>query len=569
MAHQTNSKPQANIVRCVTYARVSTDEQLRGDYTSIDNQQFVARSQIQTRSLEGWQLVREITDPGRSGSTLERPGIRELKELIRSGQVDQLVVLRIDRLTRSIRDFYELWDLMEKHHVELCSCNENIDTTTPLGKVILNIILTFAQFEREMTSERLREKFSGEARQGMKHPGMASYGYSNAPGRTLAIKPDEAKVVKQIYDLLIELKKPASVAKAINAKGYRTSVRTRKNGKNVGGVKWTAEKIRRLVCNPSYKGVRMDAHGHEFKALWEPIVSEQIWQKAQNALAEREIVVHPSRPNKHEMLLKGKLTCGCCNQAMSPKPGGKLDKEGNPRNYYVCQNVINHGKDSDCAIRNLPGNAIDAFIIEIIGEFAKHPDIIGTTLNQSGKEARRSTRPLKSRLKELGQEQKKLDAELKAFTDMAKKGGTAISKVLMAEAEKLAQRKEELDREQATIEIQIKQREGHLMDETMVAEALTNFVAVFDRLSFEDKTRLIDRLIENIRVTPTDPEKDNIPGDPAAFAVKIRTSWYRIDINFRITSLFRDVCKKAGKSSYFASIGGEGGIRTPGTLRYN
>lgn len=156
---------------------------------------------------------------------------------------------------------------------------------------------------------------------------------------------------------------------------------------------------------------------------------------------------------------------------MSPKPGGKLDKDGNPRNYYVCQNVISYGKGSDCKLRNLPANGIDAFIVEILGEFGKHPNIIKTTLEQSQQETKRSTRPLKSQLKELRQQHKQIAAELKSFTDTAKKGGSSISKVLLSEAEKLAQQQEVLEREQAEVEIQIKLREGHLMNETMVAEA--------------------------------------------------------------------------------------------------
>ncbi len=558
------------IVRCIAYARVSTLDQMTAKTTSIESQLRMAEGLCSFHAQDNWVITQRVQDAGFSGGDLKRPGIKELLHLIKSEQVDQVIVSHIDRLTRSICDFYDLWDTMQAHNVNLVSCYENIDTTTSIGKAFLNIILTFAQFERELTSDRLKEKFAGEAKDGMKHPGVAPFGFENDPGnRSLIPIPEEAKIVKEIYELIIELKSPAHVAKELNKRGYRTKVREqirKKQTVRIGGVKWTADKVQRLLIKNHYRGITTDAGGNEYTARWKGIVTDKTWKQAQEALSSRDIKIHAPRANKHEMLLKGKLECGHCNQAMSPKPGGKRDNEGNPRNYYTCQHVNNYGKDSECTVRNLPGKTFDDFIITIISEFGKHPDIIRATLEGSQKELKKSTRPLKSELKELNKRYRELSKEIKAVTDTVKKSGASIGKALMAEADKIAKEREEVELQQNMLQVKIQQREGFVADENMIAQALTNFSEVFGHLNFDDQTKLMDLLIERIRITAFDPEKDSSQCDPETFITQIRTSWYRIDIDFCIKSLFRDVYKKAGKSSYFRPSGGEGGIRTLGRV---
>lgn len=550
---------KTEVVRCLTYARVSTEEQTHGDYSSIDNQQRITRSQVECREEQGWELVHEVTDPGRSGSSLDRPGIREIIDLIRAEEVDLIIVLRIDRLTRSIKDFYDLWDVMKDHKVDLLSCTENIDTSSPLGKAVLNIILTFAEFEREMTAARVREKQVEEVKEGKKHPGMAPYGYENDGNRSLREIPDEAKIVKMMFDFAKQGDLPAEIAKKINDRGFRTKVRTYQKGgrsKTIGGVKWTPDKVQRILRNPVYKGFQAIKGGEaEYKALWPGIVSPKVWDEAQACLGSTRPKALESRSNKHEMLLKGILFCGHCQQAMSPKQGGKRDKEGKPRNYYTCQNVINYGKDSDCAIRNLPGNAMDEFLVEIIAEFGKHPDIIKETLDNTQKEAKRSTRPLKSELKKIRTSIKEVEGELNASLRLLKQTKGRLRAYELEEAERHAERIEELNREQSRIEAQIKHREGHLLDESMVAEALGNFSTVFGSLDFEDKTRLMGLLVDKVRVTAIDPEKDEIPQKLGVYDLKIRTSCYRIDVEFCIKALFQEIWNKAVTSSNLTKNG--------------
>ncbi|WP_158279866.1 recombinase family protein [Coraliomargarita sinensis] len=546
-------------MRCLAYARVSTEEQTHGDYSSIDNQQRIMRSQVECREGQGWKLVHEVTDPGRSGSSLDRPGMREIIDLIRAEEIDLVIVLRIDRLTRSIKDFYHLWEAMEAHGVELFSCTENIDTSSPLGKAVLNIILTFAEFEREMTAERVREKQIEEVKEGKKHPGMAPYGYENDGNRSLRSNSEEAKVVKKIYDWVLKGDLPACVANKLNEKGHRTRSRNynRKDGSTrVGGKKWTADKVQRIVRNPVYKGFQVAPGGtEEYKGRWSGLVSPEIWDAAQKCLDSTRPIPLESRSNKHEMLLKGKLFCGHCGQAMSPKPGGKPDKDGNPRNYYVCQNVISYGRGSDCAIRNLPGKAIDDFLVEIIGEFGKHPEIIKETLANTQKEAKRSTRPLKSELARLRKAIKEREGELDASRRILKQSKGKLRKFELEEAERIAESLEGLNREKSVIEAQIKHSEGHLLNEHMVAEALGNFSEVFESLDFQDRSRLMELLIEKVRVTAIDPEKDKIPSKLGVYDLQIRTSCYRIDVDFCIKALFQEIWNKAVKSSYLNENG--------------
>jgi len=175
--NQLKAKKLSGIIRCIIYCRVSTDEQARKEHGSIETQDTICGRYIGVNEPDGWKTIRSIHDAGHSAKDLKRPGIKEMIESVKSGEVDVIVVYKLDRLTRSIRDFYDLWEICEEYGVELVSATEKLDTTTAMGRAFLNLLLTFAQFEREMTAQRLADKFAEEAQEGKKHPGMAPYGY--------------------------------------------------------------------------------------------------------------------------------------------------------------------------------------------------------------------------------------------------------------------------------------------------------------------------------------------------------------------------------------------------------
>lgn len=190
------------MVRCFVYARVSTDEQASGEYNSIESQIDICKHYIEIQKEKGWRFVHAYTDPGFSGKDLERPGIQNLIEDIKVGKVDVIIVYKIERLVRSIKDFYKLWDIFVANNVTFVSATQQFDSSNAMGKLMLNVLLSFAQFERENTSEKTRDKMKQRAKLGKWHGGWVPFGYNyDKENKKLLIDNAEASVVKKIFSM--------------------------------------------------------------------------------------------------------------------------------------------------------------------------------------------------------------------------------------------------------------------------------------------------------------------------------------------------------------------------------
>src|SRR3954471_14188312 len=192
-------------VRCAIYTRVSTDQGLEQDFNSLDAQYDASQAYIRSQAHAGWTLVRsKYDDAGFSGGNTDRPGLQRLLEDLRAGKVDIIVVYKVDRLTRSLADFAKLVELFDRHGVSFVSVTQQFNTTTSMGRLTLNVLLSFAQFEREVTSERIRDKIAASKRKGLWVGGVAPLGYE-IRDRKLAICPEEAETVRLIFCRYLEL----------------------------------------------------------------------------------------------------------------------------------------------------------------------------------------------------------------------------------------------------------------------------------------------------------------------------------------------------------------------------
>src|SRR3989339_552380 len=188
------------IIKCGVYTRVSTDNQAEQEFSSCEAQEEKIKSFI--RSQENWQVYKIYNDPGYTGANTERPALQELLHDIQGNKINTVLVYKIDRLTRSPRDFYQLIEQFEKHCVDFISITERFDTSTPGGRLLRNIMLTFAQFERELASERTKDKMLERAKKGMWNGGLVPFGYK-AENKKLIINEDDAKSVRSIYESYI------------------------------------------------------------------------------------------------------------------------------------------------------------------------------------------------------------------------------------------------------------------------------------------------------------------------------------------------------------------------------
>ena len=500
---------------------------------------------------------------------MERPGVQQLIAEIEAGRVDVVVVYKIDRITRHIGDFYQWWQFLERRKVHFVSATQSFDTSTPIGMLMLNMLLSFGQFERELTAERVSHKIAERAKKGKWNGGWVPLGYRHdKESKTLSVDPEEAKQIKRIFKLAAELGSPTEVAKTLNKEGLRSkerSINSTNGGKKiVGGKRFIGDRVKRIVNNPIYKGVI--AHdGKEYPGEHPSIVSAQLWKQANESLKPkaRRDRMNAGGSNKHEQVLKGLLRCGECGNSLTPKPSGKKDKNGNPYLYYTCNEVSKDGKASTCSLRNLPARPFEKFIVKIIGEMGRHPDVIQSALHASNKAKNQSVRKLKSKIAQLTKRHTEIAAELKLCLDAAKSNGAAhLTSEFIAEAEELAKTKHEVEAEREKLKMEIGFHERVVTDENLIAGALLQFEELFDTLEFADQKELLELVVRSISVRRHDPKKDELPKGAEAFATKIRTSWYLVTIQFYANDLITGTYGNGAKSSHLDQDGGGGGIRT-------
>src|ERR1700752_3747059 len=242
------------VVRCAIYTRVSTDQGLEQDFNSLDAQYDASQAYIRSQAHAGWTLLRaKYDDGGFSGGHTDRPALQRLLEDVRSGKIDVIVVYKVDRLTRSLADFAKLVELFDEHNVSFVSVTQQFNTTTSMGRLTLNVLLSFAQFEREVTSERIRDKISASKRKGLWVGGMVPLGYDTNQ-RRITVNEAEADRVRRIFRSYLKLGSLNLLMAELRKQGIVTKVRTLKTGETVGGIPFTRGPPAHLLRNRFYIG---------------------------------------------------------------------------------------------------------------------------------------------------------------------------------------------------------------------------------------------------------------------------------------------------------------------------
>jgi site-specific DNA recombinase len=269
--------------RCAIYTRKSSEEGLQQDYNSLDAQREACEAFIKSQAGEGWRLVKGAYDDGGfSGATIERPGLQQLLAHIREGRVDVVVVYKVDRLTRSLADFAKMVELFDARGVSFVAVTQQFNTTTSMGRLTLNVLLSFAQFEREVIGERIRDKVAASKRKGMWMGGVVPMGYELRE-RKLVVKQAEAKVVRHIFERYLELGNVRALKNDLEAHGFVSVIRTSKKGTRHGGKPFSRGAIYHLLSNPIYIGEirhKSDRHPGQHAAA----ISREVWDRVQERL---------------------------------------------------------------------------------------------------------------------------------------------------------------------------------------------------------------------------------------------------------------------------------------------
>jgi site-specific DNA recombinase len=316
--------------RCAVYTRKSTEDGLEQEFNSLDAQYEACAAYALSQRHEGWMLVSDrYDDGGFSGGTMQRPGLKRLLDDIAAGKVDVILVYKIDRLTRSLADFAKIVEVLDAAGASFVSITQSFNTTTSMGRLTLNMLLSFAQFEREVTGERIRDKIAASKKKGMWMGGTVPLGY-DVENRRLVVNETEAELVRHICQRYLELGSVVELAEDLNRDGYRTKLQHRASGPHRGGCIFRRGTLYHLLANRIYRGMivhKGEAHDGEHQ----PIVPQELWDAVQAKLGDNASGTSRRLRSQQPSLLVG-LVCDGEGRAMTPS---HATRPGRRYRYYV------------------------------------------------------------------------------------------------------------------------------------------------------------------------------------------------------------------------------------------
>ncbi len=296
--------PKAS-VRCAIYTRVSSEHGLEQEFNSLDNQREASEAYIKSQAHEGWRSIRNrYDDGGFSGGSMDRPALQKLLDDIRACRIDVVVVYKVDRLTRSLADFAKLVELFDAHQVSFVSVTQSFNTTTSMGRLTLNVLLSFAQFEREVTGERIRDKIAASKKKGIWMGGVVPLGY-RVENRALHVVDQHAAFVLDLFRRYLEIGSVVRLKALLDQENIRLPARTDGTGKTTGGGLISRGHLYKILSNPIYVG-RLTHKGRAHDGLHDPIVDSKTWGQVQSLLAEHAQHKKGLRQDP-DALLAGKL----------------------------------------------------------------------------------------------------------------------------------------------------------------------------------------------------------------------------------------------------------------------
>jgi site-specific DNA recombinase len=360
----------AKRVRCAIYTRVSTNQGLEQDFNSLDAQYDASQAYIRSQAHAGWMLLRaRYDDGGFSGGNTERPALQRLLADIRSGKIDVIVVYKVDRLTRSLADFAKLVELFDAHGVSFVSVTQQFNTTTSMGRLTLNVLLSFAQFEREVTSERIRDKIAASKRKGLWVGGMAPLGY-DTKDRRITVNAAEAERVRIIYRSYLKLGSLGLLMAYLCKQGIVTKSRKLKSGKTVGGIPFTRGPLAHLLHNRFYIG-EVAFKGEVLKGEQEAILDRDLFEAVQAKL-NAQIKSHGATRARSGALLIGRIFDDAGNR-MSPT---HARKRGIKYRYYLSSALLNGTAERAGSVARVPAAEVEAVIVMSVRERCKPQKVI-------------------------------------------------------------------------------------------------------------------------------------------------------------------------------------------------
>jgi site-specific DNA recombinase len=472
-------------LRCAIYTRKSTEEGLEQEFNSLHAQRESGESYIASMKHEGWTCNPEqYDDGGFTGGNIERPALKRLMADIEAGLVDVVVVYKVDRLSRSLMDFARLMSLFDRKKVSFVSVTQQFNTTHSMGRLTLNILLSFAQFEREIISERTRDKIAASRRKGKWIGGRPILGYDVRAGK-LIVNESEAARVREIFELYLELGSFQSVVVELARRGWRNKSWTTAGGKAIRGLAISKGRLSLILSNVAYIG--MVRHQNEtFNGEHEGIVSRELWDAVHAKLQINGSAGTSAVRNRHHGVLKGVLCCSCGAKMGHTSAGGRRKTY----RYYICP--VAHGQTAgECQLRGcLPAEEIENLVVTHLGRVGRDGPLVAA-VHERVSELQRE------RVAELEQTQTRLELQIESLS----------AKAALAETnEELQGSMQRAARRLASVRSQLRSIGKPNASRSGIRRELEEFAPVWSMLSPTDRAAVISHVLAEVRMDTDEGE---------------------------------------------------------------
>ena len=491
------------MIKCGLYARVSTDLQADVKNGSLDTQIDLLQKYVEIKDLtspkEGWTVFEIYREEGKSGKNVDRPEYKRMIRDIEQGKINAVICTKIDRISRSIIDFYRFHEFLNENEATFVSLNDDWDTSTATGRCALTITLAMAELERDRTSERTREKMQWRAEQGLRNGGQI-LGYDNDINEKGVPKPNEVEreLVLLIFRTYVKEQSFRATARIINEKGYRTKSYVSRRGNVRSGKKFNNTHVQRILKNQFYIG-KIAYNGAVYDGQHEPIVPMELWHRVQAIIkTNRSTGSRGRKQNLHTFLLKGLVKCGWCKSYMTPSYAQNHQKK--PYFYYICTSKIHRG-NGECKMRPVPAQALEQVVsdrlIELSDDQKRVQELIAeatTSQSERMKTLRQAQENYQRLLKDI---ENKLDALVESLAGR-RIGIKTISQKIIDMEEQKCQIEQEMMENEATL-AELKQK---AVSAAQLEQKLTTFEELFNEATPEEQRDLLGLHINHLIYTP-------------------------------------------------------------------
>lgn len=481
-------------IKAAIYCRVSTLEQTetKNDQSSHDTQEQVCRAWISERGFKTYDVYTDT----KSGRNLDRPELQRLLNDAESGKIDLIVTSRLDRISRSVKDFHNLIEDLNGWGVEISFATESIDTTTLMGETMRNMLMVFAQFESDMNSKRTKEQRANAIKNGYWMGGHIPLGYDRINNK-LIVNDEETDAVNYIFDLYLEHKSVPQIRRILNNQGYRNKEWITKEGKTRGGSKFTLNSLYSILKRRLYIG-EFEYEGNYFETKFEAIVEKEKFQKAQQIRSANDNNSKKYSKGNSPNLLEGIINCGLCDYSMTPTYTKKSDKK---YYYYKCVKKNKQGKSTDHNPKSLPYDKVDNFVISTLKVFLEQPQLLKAFKKRVEFNAEDRIDELNSKLRAVQNNRNRIETEIDQTMNTILDNPS--NKELWEERlTKYKSQRDDLDSEIKSIKEELDQiKNSRIIDDSSHKEIIKEFNQEFKNRTLDQQKELVQTLIRDVEST--------------------------------------------------------------------